>query len=163
MTDQARSSNPVLALVSQSDTLASGFTQLHASTLAPVQALLTLPPPIDEHAQYDSIMASLRTALTQLEAIVGEMMAMLYNVDLFLSQPTHASSAYDPREACRHVSELFHMYQAELLNKRELLSDFTCGDIETLEFVHRWSNLDEVQQAKKQQVDDLADLLSSFG
>ncbi|SPO37857.1 uncharacterized protein PSFLO_03334 [Pseudozyma flocculosa] len=82
------------------------------------------------------------------------MMEMLYRVDLFLSEPTRPGiSGYDPKEACRHVSELFHMYQAELLSKRELLAEFTCEDITADEFV---------QQGKKQEVDDLADMFASF-
>jgi hypothetical protein len=54
------------------------------------------------------------------------------------------------------------MYQSELLAKREALSDLTCEEIDGQEFAQKWSSMDEIQQGKKQTMDDLADLLAGF-
>lgn len=54
-------------------------------------------------------------------------------------------------------------YQAELLAKRESLTEYTCEEISLPEFVARWRTLDEVQRGRQQGVDDLADLLAGFG
>lgn len=54
-------------------------------------------------------------------------------------------------------------YQELLLEKRELLSDFTCEEITPQEFVQSWSSIDTtLASQRKQQVDDLADLLAAF-
>lgn len=58
---------------------------------------------------------------------------------------------------------LTQSYQAELLAKRELLADYTCEEIGAQQFAAQWHTLDEVQQGRKQEMDDLADLLANFG
>lgn len=54
-------------------------------------------------------------------------------------------------------------YQELLLEKRELLADFTCEDIDASTFVKGWTTIDRnLASQRKQQVDDLADLLAAF-
>lgn len=53
-------------------------------------------------------------------------------------------------------------YQTELISKREALADYTCEEIDLAEFCGRWRRMDEVEQHRKQEMDDLADLLSGF-
>lgn len=55
------------------------------------------------------------------------------------------------------------MYQSELLEKREALSDLTSEEIQAEEFSQRWSSMEQVQAGRKQTMDDLADLLAAFG
>ena len=140
----------------------------------------------DPNEQVETQLGNLRQSLNQMEACVGEMMAMLYNVDLFLEQPqVKGVGGKDPKAALEHVSELFHvsvvhggrrpsallrhpghhtqMYQSELLSKREALSDLTCEDIQADEFAARWSSMKEVQDGRKQAIDGLADLLAGLG
>lgn len=41
---------------------------------------------------------------------MGQMMSMLYNVDLFLERPQERTAGgKDPKTALEHVSELFHV------------------------------------------------------
>jgi hypothetical protein len=48
--------------------------------------------------------------LDQMETCVGEMMGLLYNVDLFLERPQErVAGGKDPKAALEHVSELFHV------------------------------------------------------
>lgn len=55
------------------------------------------------------------------------------------------------------------MYQSELMAKREALSDLTCEEIQPEEFSQKWSSMKEVQEGRKQTMDDLADLLAGLG
>jgi hypothetical protein len=55
------------------------------------------------------------------------------------------------------------MYQSEMMAKREALSDLTCEEIQAEEFAERWRSMAEVQDGRKQTMDDLADLLAAFG
>lgn len=55
------------------------------------------------------------------------------------------------------------MYQSELMAKREALSDLTCDEIQADEFAQRWKSMAEVQEGRKQTMDDLADLLAGLG
>lgn len=75
-----------------------------------------------------------------------------------------------PRRRCRTSRTCFtcvvlltQSYQAELLAKRELLANYTCEEIGAQQFAAQWHTLDEVQQGRKQEMDDLADLLANFG
>ncbi|PWN50552.1 hypothetical protein IE53DRAFT_387129 [Violaceomyces palustris] len=159
--------NPVLALVSKADSLANAFVSTHAQSIPITKSLEALfsnqqgTPSEDEVERH---LSALRDSLNVMEQYVGEMMSMLYQVDVFLSDPsTTLRAGFNPKEALGHVSELFHMYQAELLAKRESLADLTCEEISVHDFVENWSRMDEVQQGKKQEMDDLADLLAGFG
>lgn len=119
-----------------------------------------------------------------MEQCVSEMMSMLYNVDLFMDRPQEKTAGgKDPKTALEHISELFHvspslyvavktiaddesyvqMYQSEMMAKREALSDLTCEEIQAEEFAERWRSMAEVQDGRKQTMDDLADLLAAFG
>jgi hypothetical protein len=54
-------------------------------------------------------------------------------------------------------------YQELLLEKRELLADFTCEEISPQSFVQQWTQIDRtLSTQRQQQVDDLADLLAAF-
>jgi hypothetical protein len=91
------------------------FDQIHAHTLPSLQSLvsvLSAPSSTNEDPSehVERQLTTLRQALDQMEACVGEMMAMLYNVDLFLEKPeSRGSGAKDPKTALEHVSELFHV------------------------------------------------------
>jgi hypothetical protein len=54
------------------------------------------------------------------------------------------------------------MYQSELMEKREALSDLTSEEIQAEEFSQRWTSMNEVKEGRKQTMDDLADLLAGF-
>lgn len=49
------------------------------------------------------------------------------------------------------------------MTKREALSDLTCEEIQADEFAQRWKSMAEVQEGRKQTMDDLADLLAGLG
>ncbi|UZJ54182.1 hypothetical protein CBS101457_003502 [Exobasidium rhododendri] len=161
--------NPVLELMRKADGLARSFDQIHSSTLPNLQSLvnvLSAPSSTNEdpNEHVERQLSSLRQALDQMENCVGEMMGLLYNVDLFLERPQErVSGGKDPKAALEHVSELFHMYQSELFAKREALSDLTCEEISGQEFAQKWSSMDEVQEGRRQTMDDLADLLAGMG
>lgn len=58
----------------------------------------------------------LRQALDRMEQCVGEMMSMLYNVDLFMDRPQEKTAGgKDPKTALEHISELFHVSAPSLL------------------------------------------------
>ncbi|WFD32039.1 hypothetical protein MSPP1_003081 [Malassezia sp. CBS 17886] len=164
--------NPVLALVSRADALANGFNDAYQRTLPAVHALEQLPP---DDAQCEQWLQVLRDGITAMEARTGEMMGMLYEVDVYMApSTTQLAAGFNPQEALAHVSNLFHDYQAELLAKREALADYTCEEITCSQFAQQWRTLDEVrsscavvdmqvQRGRQQEMDDLAGLLASFG
>lgn len=64
----------------------------------------------DPEARAEAYLGQLRAALAHMEQSVGEMMGMLYHVDVFLAAPTQAGiSAKDPKTALEHVSDSFHV------------------------------------------------------
>ncbi|WFC95496.1 hypothetical protein MBRA1_002144 [Malassezia brasiliensis] len=153
--------NPVLALVSRADSLANGFNNVYQQTLPAVDALAPLHP---DDPQCEPLLQVLRDGLTAMEGHTEQMVNMLYEVDVYLApSATQSAAGFNPQEALSHVSDLFHSYQAELLAKREALADYTCEDITPQQFAAQWRTLDEVQAGRKQEMDDLADLLAQFG
>ncbi|KAL4402794.1 hypothetical protein ACI68E_000568 [Malassezia pachydermatis] len=153
--------NPVLALVSRADTLATGFQQAYERTLPAIHSLETLP---SDDPRTEACMQMLRHGLDGMEEQTQAMMNMLYEVDVYMAPSTVQNAAgFNPQEALAHVSDLFHSYQSELLAKRESLADFTCEDISLEEFAQQWRTLDAVQQGRQQGMDELADLLAQFG
>lgn len=80
----------------------------------------------DPEEQAEILLGQLRIALSLMEQCVGEMMNMLYNVDLFLTTPTTSGvGGKDPKAALEHVSDLFHVSDSSLSCKN-LLSIFRC-------------------------------------
>ncbi|KAK0545465.1 hypothetical protein OC846_004427 [Tilletia horrida] len=165
--------NPVREIISRADRLGSAFADAHAHT---VRAVLSLqqhyhqaaPNPLPENI-VEMHLDPVRNGLLLMEGAVNEMISLVFQIDVFKNDTSadgHApiiAAGFDPKEALGHVSDLFHMYQAELLAKRESLADFTCEDIDIDTFAAQWQRLDEVEQGKKQEVDDLAELLAGLG
>ncbi len=77
-------------------------------------------------------------------------------------------SFFYSRQSFELTNLLFSMrnaqsYQDLLSEKRELLADFTCEEITPAQFVAGWTSIDNtLATQRKQQVDDLADLLAAF-
>lgn len=64
----------------------------------------------DPSEEVERQLTILRQALDRMEQCVGEMMSMLYNVDLFMDRPQEKTAgAKDPKTALEHISELFHV------------------------------------------------------
>ncbi|KAK0536957.1 hypothetical protein OC842_001807 [Tilletia horrida] len=170
--------HPVREIITTADRLGQEFAAAHAQTLPPVLSLQqahhqasasqqALPEPfVEQHLE------AVREGLLRMEGAVNEMVALLFKIDIFMTADEAEgagqavpvlTTSFNPREALGHVSDLFHMYHAELLAKRESLADLTCEEIDVDAFAARWQRLDEVEQGKKQEVDDLADLLAGLG
>lgn len=152
--------NSVIATVSQADTLATRFNEIYQQTLPHVDALCGIPadtPAAEAHH------AALREALAYMESCITEMTDLLYRVDVFMapSAVPHMHS-FNPQAALSHVSDIFSGYQSELLAKREALADYTCEEISILDFANRWHRVDELEKSRKQEMDDLADMLAGF-
>lgn len=168
------------------------FDDVHRQTLPAVQEMVTVLCTAstvngDPAERVEVQLSQLRAALGHMEQCVGEMMDMLYHVDVFLAAPsTQGVSGKDPKTALEHVSDLFHvsghvkesvtsrspltvcfhqkqMYQSELLEKREALSDLSCEEIQPDQFSQRWSSMEQVSAGRKQTMDDLADLMAGLG
>jgi hypothetical protein len=107
--------NPVLGLMQRADQLAQTFVDTHKQTIPVVEQLvhaLTSPSSLngDPEAYVERLLAQLRNALESMERSVGDMMEMLYHVDVFLAAPTTAGvSGKDPKAALEHVSNSFHV------------------------------------------------------
>ncbi|KDN49188.1 hypothetical protein K437DRAFT_267449 [Tilletiaria anomala UBC 951] len=162
--------NPVLSLVSRTDTLAEGFRQVHQASLPLIPNLQqtyhqvqgSWTPEIENYAE--DIFSKIRDILQHMEKTVEEMMNLLYQVDIYLSDSTtQLAAGFNPKEALDHVSASVHSYQSELLSKRELLADLTCEEITIEEFSSQWRTLNEVEAGKKQDLDSLADMFAGFG
>lgn len=140
----------------------------------------------------EQMLVMLRDTLQKCEATVNQMLGCIYSdVPLLLDQldadqqaTASLPSNFNPKSALDSISQLFYVgattyalnhsqltlpaspqsYQELLLEKRELLSDFTCEDISPGEFFHRWGSIDDggLHNERKKDVDDLADLLSAF-
>ena len=63
-----------------------------------------------ESPEAESCMQALRDGLASMETYTGEMMNMLYEVDVYMA-PSAAQSAagFNPQEALSHVSDVFHV------------------------------------------------------
>ncbi|PKI82305.1 hypothetical protein MVES_003782 [Malassezia vespertilionis] len=153
--------NPVLALVSRADALANGFQHVYQQMLPVVDAVAQLHPDDEQCEPYVRI---IRDGLMAMEQHTEEMVNMLYNVDVLTApSATQSVAGFNPQEALAHISDLFHSYQAELLVKRESFADYTCEEISPAQFAQQWRTLNEVDHGRKQEMDDLADLLANFG
>ncbi|WFD07940.1 hypothetical protein MVES1_003309 [Malassezia vespertilionis] len=171
--------NPVLALVSRADALANGafgarlmpgFQHVYQQMLPVVDAVAQLHPDDEQCEPYVRI---IRDGLMAMEQHTEEMVNMLYNVDVLTApSATQSVAGFNPQEALAHISDLFHVrtptylrqsYQAELLVKRESFADYTCEEISPAQFAQQWRTLNEVDHGRKQEMDDLADLLANFG
>lgn len=96
----------------RADNLANAFTSAHSHSVPIVQSLQALlhiqSSPPEEHVEQH--LSAVRDDLDRMETSVGEMMSMLYEVDVFLAQPeTVLRAGFNPKEALSHVSELFHV------------------------------------------------------
>lgn len=148
----------------------AGFNNIYQQTLPAVDALAPLHP---DDPQCEPPLQVLREGLAAMEGYTEQMVNMLYEVDVYMApSATQSAAGFNPQEALAHVSDLFHVrcprhlhqsYQAELLAKREALADYTCEEITPAQFAAQWRTLEEVQQGRKQEMDDLADLLANFG
>ncbi len=176
--------HPVLALVNRCDELARTFD----STFEASCNLLRQPT-----GTLDDTLAALRSTLDQCEQIVGAMLACIYeDIPHLLDQldsNDHLVANWNPKLALESISSLFYVsppnppspssksttadffwtdletqsYQELLLEKRELLADFTCEEISPQSFVQQWTQIDRtLSTQRQQQVDDLADLLAAF-
>ncbi|CAD6889989.1 unnamed protein product [Tilletia controversa] len=168
--------HPVREIITRADRLGQAFTTAHAQTIPPVLSLQQAYHQSNSQSQplsedlIEQHLSPVRDGLMRMEGAINEMVALLFHIDVFMNSDADAghgpqlwTGRFDPKEALGHVSDLFHMYQAELLAKRESLSDLTCEDIDIDTFAAGWQRLDEVEQGKKQEVDDLADLLAGLG
>ncbi|KAE8218809.1 hypothetical protein CF319_g7382 [Tilletia indica] len=169
--------HPVREIITRADRLGQAFASAHAQTIPPVLSLQQNFHQAQAQSQnlpeefIEKHLGIVRDGLMVMEGAINEMIALLFQIDIFMTDPSSDSGetpqllagGFNPKEALGHVSDLFHMYQAELLAKRESLADLTCEDIDIDTFADRWQRLDEVEQGKKQEVDDLADLLAGLG
>lgn len=123
----------------------------------------------------DNTLTVLRSTLDQCEGVVGEMLGCIYaDIPHLLDQLDRGEEEvgeggkvvvgnWNPKQALDGISQLFYSYQDLLTEKRELLADFTCEEISPTDFIHRWTSIDStLASQRKQQVDDLADLLAAF-
>nr|CDI52938.1 putative protein [Melanopsichium pennsylvanicum 4] len=116
----------------------------------------------------DDTLLSLRSTLEKCEQVVGAMLNCIYeDIPHLLDQLDNGVEAgvgnHDAKQALDGISQLFYSYQDLLLEKRELLADFTCEEISPQHFITHWTSIDNnLASQRKQQVDDLADLLAAF-
>ena len=60
--------------------------------------------------QLESLLTVVRDALSNMERCVEEMFGLLYQVDIFLSQPTtQLAAGFNPKQALEHVSASVHV------------------------------------------------------
>lgn len=98
-----------------------------------------------------------------MESCITEMTDLLYRVDVFMAPSSMPyMHSFNPQAALTHVSDIFSGYQSELLAKREALADYTCEEISIFDFANRWHRVDELEKSRKQEMDDLADMLAGF-
>ncbi|PWZ02108.1 hypothetical protein BCV70DRAFT_57163 [Testicularia cyperi] len=157
--------HPVLGLINKCDGLAKTFDNTFARSVALLEGLTngTSTTSLDETMQV------LRETLDRCEQIVGEMLNCIYaDIPLLLDQMDANQPGlpgnFNPKSALDSISQLFYSYQELLLEKRELLADFTCEEITPQDFVQRWTSIEDggLHNERKKDIDDLADLLSAF-
>ncbi|KAJ9475146.1 hypothetical protein PHBOTO_005223 [Pseudozyma hubeiensis] len=167
--------HPVLTLINRCDALAAQFdtTFSHSCTL------LTNLSNGQSSATLDETLMVLRKTLDECEQVVGAMLGCIYEdiphlLDMIDSQAEGGGGEdekgrhgivgnWNPKQALDGISQLFYSYQDLLTTKRELLADFTCEEISPAEFITQWTSIDStLASQRKQQVDDLADLLAAF-
>lgn len=106
----------------------------------------------------------IRDCLAQMEACVEGLAQLLFEVDVFLAQPTTVLQyGLHPSQALSHVSQLHGSYQAELLAKRETFADYNAEELSLNEFVAAWKELKEVKGQHQETMDDLASAMGSWG
>ncbi|SJX62215.1 uncharacterized protein SRS1_13062 [Sporisorium reilianum f. sp. reilianum] len=160
--------HPVLTLINRCDALAQQFdTTFSAScTLLTDMANGVVAPGGPQ--TMDDTLSVLRSTLERCEAVVGEMLGCIYaDIPLLLDQLDAGEGkevgSWNARQALDGISQLFYSYQDLLTDKRELLADFTCEEVSPSQFIQRWTSIDAtLASQRKQQVDDLADLLAAF-
>ncbi|WFD36425.1 hypothetical protein MCUN1_003304 [Malassezia cuniculi] len=156
----ASQAHPVIETVNKADALATRFNEIHQATLPHIDALLGIQPDTPAAEEHHAV---LREGLAHMESVTNEMTELLYRYEVYLAPNTTPNMhSFNPQQALAHVSDIFNGYQTELINKREALADYTCEEIDLNEFARRWYSMDEVEQNRKQGMDDLADLLAGF-
>ncbi|SPO26225.1 uncharacterized protein UTRI_02501 [Ustilago trichophora] len=158
--------HPVLNLINRCDALAQEFDSQFEQSCNLLRNL------VDGNNQsafgMDETLMSLRTTLEKCEAIVTSMLNCIYEdiphlLDQLDSGTETGVGNWNPKQALDGISQLFYSYQELLLEKRELLADFTCEEISPTQFVQGWTSIHgDLASQRKQQVDDLADLLAAF-
>lgn len=127
----------------------------------------------------EEALAGIRTELSNMEQVVEQLKELLFQADVFLSDPANALQyAGNPTEALNHVSMLYDSYQAELLEKREvrfcfllnlqlgqssswkrpstkIMADYTAEEISAEQFAQAWKVMQEVQSAQDMEMDAL--------
>ncbi|PWN98372.1 hypothetical protein FA09DRAFT_286388, partial [Tilletiopsis washingtonensis] len=137
------------------DALAADF---HATLARSFPAVAHLRGAASEEAA-EPALGALRDTLAALQSTVDALVELVYHVDAWTAEARGHSVGQDPQQALKHVGGLVDMYQTELLAKREALADLTCEEIGLDEFAERWQNCREIEEGKKQTMDELADLL----
>lgn len=183
--------HPVLTLINRCDELARTFDSTFESSCTLLTNLANGTPAPGSPTTMDDTLMALRETLEKCEGIVGSMLNCIYaDIPHLLDQIDSGSEGtvgnFNPKQALDSISQLFYVshhntnyhtvqrkltfskphsqsYQELLLEKRELLADFTCEEISPSEFVNGWTQIDNnLTTQRKQQVDDLADLLAAF-
>ncbi|EST08504.1 hypothetical protein PSEUBRA_001928 [Kalmanozyma brasiliensis GHG001] len=165
--------HPVLRLINRCDTLAQTFDTHFSASCTLLSNLAAGTPAAGSPTTMDDTLMSLRSTLASCEEVVGQMLACIYeDIPHLLDQLDREGAGqggpgvvgnWNPRLALDGISQLFYSYQDLLTEKRELLADFTCEEIGPKEFVDGWTSVGgDLKEQRKQQVDDLADLLAAF-
>ncbi|MBW0540664.1 hypothetical protein O181_080379 [Austropuccinia psidii MF-1] len=111
----------------------------------------------------EEAMAQIRNSLENMETTVEQLSELLYKVDIYLSEPKHDGSiGFNPLNALNHLSNLFSVYQAELLEKRELFSSFNCEEIDVNSFLQRWKICNQINALTQDTMQDLADVMGAW-
>ncbi|SOV05053.1 uncharacterized protein UDID_03103 [Ustilago sp. UG-2017a] len=160
--------HPVLTLINRCDELARNFDSTFEQSCILLTNLANNAPAPGQPTTMDDTLMSLRKTLEKCEEIVGAMLNCIYEdiphlLDQLDSGENVGVGNWNPKQALDGISQLFYSYQELLLEKRELLADFTCEEIDAATFVKGWTQIDgNLASQRKQQVDDLADLLAAF-
>ena len=81
-----------------------------------------------------------------MEKCVEGLGSLLFEVDVYLSQPTTVLQyGLNPTQALTHLSNLHGAYQAELLAKRETFADYSAEDISLDQLVEAWKVCKEIR------------------
>ncbi|TKY86403.1 hypothetical protein EX895_004552 [Sporisorium graminicola] len=162
------SAHPVLTLINRCDALAQQFDTTFAASCKLLTDVANGNISPSGPQTMDEALMALRDTLETCEATVSQMQGCVWeDIPHLLNQLDSGGEAgvgnWNPRQALTDISELFYSYSDLLLKRRELLADFTCEEISPAEFVRSWTNIDSnLAMQRKQQVDDLADLLAAF-
>lgn len=124
----------------------------HAHTLARLQRT-------EEEASQ-----GVRDCLDAMDSCVASLGSLLFEVDVFLSQPsTVLQYGLNPTQALAHLSNLHGAYQAELLVKRNDWADYSAEDFGVDELIAKWKECREIKGLQEDTMDDLASAMGSWG